>query len=354
MDLNRSVSPSVRRAAMPETARLDASLRLQADNRSEASSPAWLGALRERERRAWQELTAAPRGGVRLADKAFYQLADAVEWLQGVPSGSIHAIVTDPPYGLVEYSGENLEKMRAGAGGVWRHPPALDGVTRSPLPRFTVLTKNERADISSFFRRLSAAALRALVPGGHMIVSSNPLLSTVAFSGLESGGLEKRGEIIRLVQTLRGGDRPKGAEREFSGVSTMARSGWEPWGVFRKPFCTTVAVNLRDWGAGGLRRPSPAEPFRDVIPCAPTSRKERALAPHPSLKPQRFLRQIVHSALPLGVGIICDPFAGSASTLAAATAVGYRSIGVDHNAEYMDLASACFAGLSRLTVRPAT
>jgi hypothetical protein len=39
-------------------------------------------------------------------------------------------------------------------------------------------------------------------------------------------GFEKRGEVIRLVQTLRGGDRPKNAHREFAEVSVMPRSSW--------------------------------------------------------------------------------------------------------------------------------
>src|SRR5437762_3815468 len=66
----------------------------------------------------------------------------------------------------------------------------------------------------------------------------------------------KRGEIIRLVQTLRGGYKPKGAEEDFPEISVMPRSCWEPWGIFRKPMEGTVAENLRRWGAGGLDRKS--------------------------------------------------------------------------------------------------
>ena len=82
----------------------------------------------------------------------------------------------------------------------------------------------------------------------------------------------------------------------------MARSGWEPWGIFRKPVEGTVAENLRRWGTGGLRRISDTAPFKDVIVSAPTGRVERAIAAHPSLKPQHFLRQLVRASLPLGLG----------------------------------------------------
>ena len=163
----------------------------------------------------------------------------------------------------------------------------------------------------------------------------------------EQAGLEKRGEVIRLVQTLRGGDRPKGAEEEFSGVSMMARACWEPWGIFRKPLDGTAARNLRRWRTGGLRRISAGEPFKDVIACSPTRGVERKIAPHPSLKPQRFMRQIVRASLPLGEGIVYDPFAGSGSTLAAAETLGYTAIGTERDDTYFEIGCRAFTALSR-------
>src|SRR5207245_6493164 len=102
---------------------------------------------------------------------------------------------------------------------------------------------------------------------------------------------EKRGESIRVVYTLRGGDRAKNAHKEFPEISVMPKSCWEPWGLFRKPCERRVQDNLRKWKTGGLRRISADEPFKDLIHSSPTHRKEHAMAPHPSLKPQAFLRQ---------------------------------------------------------------
>jgi DNA modification methylase len=280
--------------------------------------------------------------------------ADALKWLQDLPSCSIHAVVTDPPYGLIEYASGNHRKLRAGRGGVWRIPPELDGVKRRPLPRFTVLSPTQRDELAQFFTELGTALSRVLVPGAHIFVASNPLLSTVAFHALQQAGLEKRGEVVRLVQTLRGGDRPKGAETAFPDVSVMARSGWEPWGMFRKPPQGTVAENLRSWGTGGLRRISAAAPFKDVIVSAPTGRAERAIAAHPSLKPQDFLRQLVRASLPLGRGIVYDPFAGSGSTLAAAQAVGYHAVGTERDAKYYRMGRKAFARLAALQVKEKT
>lgn len=274
--------------------------------------------------------------------------ADCMEWLAECPANSFHACITDPPYGLLEYQSEHLAKRRNGRGGVWRIPPSFDGSNRQPLPRFTVLTEADLQSLSNFFREWAKRLLPVLVPGAHVFVASNPLVSHRVWNSLIEAGLEKRGEIIRLVRTFRGGDRPKGAEEEFQQVSAMPRSAFEPWGLFRKPFEGTLADNLRRWGVGGLRRPNDEAPFTDVIASGRTPQEERAIAPHPSLKPQQFLRQVVWAALPLGKGRILDSFAGSGSTLAAAEALGYDSLGIEVDEEYFALAVKVIPRLARI------
>ncbi len=264
--------------------------------------------------------------------------ADCLEWLAGQEPQSIQGVVTDPPYGLVEYSPEQQAKLRSGRGGVWRLPPSFDGHQRSPLPRFTTLSAADLAQLSCFFGRWAVTLMPVLVPGAHVIVASNPLVSHLVANAICEAGFERRGEIVRLVMTMRGGDRPKNAHDEFPDVTVMPRSGWEPWLLFRKPLQGRVQDNLRAWGTGGLRRRSSERPFADVIRSAPTKQAERRLAPHPSLKPQAFLREVVRAVLPLGEGTVLDPFAGSGSTLAAAEAVGYSSIGVERDLDYADMA----------------
>jgi DNA modification methylase len=322
---------------------------MQLGLRTTERRPAWQGSwrelLRDREGRTWELVRRlGQQQRQHLSDRATYILDDAIHWLSLLPDASLHAIVTDPPTG---YSNTRRRTTRscAGRGGLWRIPPSFDGVKRKPLPRFTVLSREDLAALHAFFGTLADRALRTLVPGGHVFIASNPLLSSLTFHALQNAGFEKRGEIIRLVQTLRGGYKPKGSEEDFPEISVMPRSCWEPWGIFRKPIEGTVAENLRCWGTGGLRRLPGGEPLKDVIPCSPTRGREKEIAPHPSLKPQRFLRQIVRASLPLGVGVIYDPFAGSGSTLAAADAVGYRAVGTDRDLQYLEMGCKAFAGL---------
>lgn len=312
----------------------------------------WRKVLIEHQNELWNSVRnvgGQPRN--HLSERATYVLADAIQWLAELPTNSIHAVVTDPPYGVVEYEEKNHQKLRAGRGGVWRIPPTFDGSARKPLPRFTVLSNADISALHSFFSAVACGLFKTLVPGGHVLIASNPLVSTMTFHAFQGAGFEKRGEIIRLIQTFRGGDRPKGAEKEFLDVSVMPRSCWEPWGIFRKPFEGTVAENLKKWGTGALRRISESEPFKDVIPCAPARGREKEIAPHPSLKPQRFMRQVVRAALPLGIGIVYDPFAGGGSTLAAAEAIGYHAIGTDRDKEYFEMGCKAFSVLSALPVR---
>lgn len=276
---------------------------------------------------------------------------DCFDWLDARDDCSIHAVVTDPPYGLHEYSRTQQSKLRSGKGGVWRLPPSFDGHKRSPLPRFTTITDAQRAELREFFYVWARLLLPKLTPGANVVVASNPLLSHMLSGALADAGLEKRGEIIRLVMTMRGGDRPKGAHEEFKDVSVMPRSMWEPWALFRRPIEGRVQDNLRKWKTGGFRRVSDAAPFGDVIKSAPTRKLERAIAPHPSLKPQAFLRQVVRGVLPLGQGVVVDPFAGAGSTLAAAERVGYKSIGVEKDSHYFEMGMDAIEPLSKLEVK---
>lgn len=278
-------------------------------------------------------------------------LGDCVDWLRERAEKSISAVVTDPPYGLHEYTEEQQAKLRAGRGGVWRIPPSFDGNQRAPLPRFTTMSAADLEKLHEYFFEWALVLRPTLLPGAHVILACNPLVSPYISMALTRAGLERRGEIVRLVQTMRGGDRPKNAHEEFTDVSAMARSQWEPWLLYREPIeAKTVADNLRKYKTGALRRISADLPFGDVIKSNPTHRTERDIAPHPSLKPQSFLRAVVRGSLPLGEGVVLDPFAGAGSTLAAAEAVGYQSIGVERDPEYAAMAREAIPGLANLKV----
>lgn len=269
-----------------------------------------------------------------------------------IPENSIHGIVTDPPYGVKEYEFDQLHKRANGNGGIWRIPPSFDGSVRAPLPRFTALNQKERDQLYRFFVEWSKVAVHALRPGGHVFIACNSFLCQPVYTALVEGGLEFRGQLIRVVRTLRGGDRPKNAEEEFADVCSLPRGSYEPWGILRKPIPSTMKVSdcLRKYETGGLRRLPEGLPFSDLIQSGRTSQEERAIADHPSIKPQALLRELVYSVLPLGKGIVLDPFMGSGSTIAAAEALGISAIGIEKFEEYYKMAQRSIHPLSLVSV----
>lgn len=275
---------------------------------------------------------------------------------------SFHAIVTDPPYTVVEFKTANLEKMRNGKGGVWRIPPEFDGTKRRPVPRFTVLDEEDKEELRTFFRKFAKQAKRILRPGGHLFLACTQLLMHEVSKELDQGGLERRDVLVRYTSTLRGGDRPKNAGEKFDMVCSMPRVRWEPWLLYRKPYESTLKDCLKEWGTGGLRRESEESPFNDIVKGVPrTPRKEVELsaeaAPskngekrnsHPNLKPQKLMRILCRTALPLEEGRILDPFMGAGSTIAACESQDIESVGIELDETYFRMAKNCIPKLSGL------
>lgn len=275
--------------------------------------------------------------------------ANCFDWLKNQPLNSIQGVCTDPPFGIVEFLPHEITKLRNGRGGVWRIPPAIGGSRRSPLPRFTTLTVQEREHIRSYFREFGNNLYAPLVPGAHVFIAGTPNLQYLVQSGMVEAGYEVRGAIMRLYRSFRGGDRPKLAEQEFSDVCVTPRGAYEPWMLFRKPITEkTVAQNLRRWGTGALRRLNVDQPLPDVIQSGKTPSSEESISNHPTVKPQHFLRILARSLLPLSEGIILDPFCGSGSTIGACQAIEYDALGVEIDHEYFITLKANIAAFSSL------
>lgn len=275
------------------------------------------------------------------------------EWLAKQPPNCVQAVLTDPPYSVVDFSDVEIAKMRSGTGGIWRIPMEMGGSKRRPQPRFTVLTEEQRRRVFTFFQDWAELLFPVVVPGGHVLIATNVLLSARVQGGLEAAGFEYRGQIIRLYRPFRGGDRPKNAETEFPDVGVTLRGAHEPWLLFRKPLEKGLRVsdNLRKWGTGGLRRVNRDQPFMDVIQSEKTPEIERKICDHPTIKPQSLMRPLARMLLPTGQGTILDPFMGSGATVAAAHAQGYQALGVELDGAFYRLAEQGIPQLAALRPR---
>ena len=97
---------------------------------------------------------------------------------------------------------------------------------------------------------------------------------------------------------------------------------------------------------------SPSKPRGDAgsaarfFYCAKASRAERGEEnTHPTVKPTDLMRYLCRLVTPPG-GVVLDPFMGSGSTGKAAALEGFRFIGIEREAEYVEIARARIAAVS--------
>jgi site-specific DNA-methyltransferase (adenine-specific) len=187
------------------------------------------------------------------------------------------------------------------------------------------------------------------------------------------------------------------AARQWAGWGTALKPALEPVTVARKPLAGTVAENVLAHGTGALNvdgcriegrertdyglanatrsagntygTPSASADFdatqgrwpanlihdgsEEVVGllndaarffyCAKASRSDRGEGnTHPTVKPTDLMRYLCRLVTPPG-GTVLDPFAGSGSTGKAAALEGFRFIGIEREAEYVEIARARIA-----------
>jgi DNA modification methylase len=188
--------------------------------------------------------------------------------------------------------------------------------------------------------------------------------------------------------------------QQWSGWGTALKPALEPITVARKPLCGTVAENVLRHGTGAINVDGCRVPHGDDVDltavqrqqaegtgvavgkgyvgsilgkeipmykpggrwpanlihdgseepcallgdaarffyCAKASKADRgAENVHPTVKPTELMRYLVRLVTPPG-GVVLDPFMGSGSTGKAAVLEGFRFIGIEREAEYLEIA----------------
>ena len=185
------------------------------------------------------------------------------------------------------------------------------------------------------------------------------------------------------------------AARQWHGWGTALKPALEPITVARKPLIGTVAENVLTWGTGGVNvdgcrvgteeiktcaKTPEASPMKGLgasgfasgvvesthigrwpanlihdgseeatellgdaqrfFYCAKASKADRGDGnAHPTVKPTDLMRYLCRLVTPPG-GTVLDPFMGSGSTGKAAVLEGFNFIGIEREAEYIDIARA--------------
>jgi site-specific DNA-methyltransferase (adenine-specific) len=180
-------------------------------------------------------------------------------------------------------------------------------------------------------------------------------------------------EVVGLFPQTRPGESPARRNSEPGSGRTMG-SGWhgEDSGVrvvldsgsaARFFYCAKASKADRDQGCEGLEERDRADQSAWVRKCnvcgdtfcdpqtsrphcghddfsfvSPSPRRNH----HPTVKPTDLMRYLCRLVTPPG-GIVLDPFTGSGSTGKAAILEGFRFIGIEREAEYVEIAKARIA-----------
>jgi site-specific DNA-methyltransferase (adenine-specific) len=306
---------------------------------------------------------------------------DALQLLSSLPEESIHAVVTDPPYGLTAnldieallanwLAGETFISDQNGYGGA-------DWDNSVPGPE------------------LWREVHRLLVPGGYVLAFAAARTIDLTTLALRLAGFQIR-DLIHWVYAPGRASRDQGKVAAELGDVDLARSasGWrptfqpghEPIIVARKAFDepgVTVLDSMCDFGVGAINHSAVSRANGSIatnvwvvhdVWCSPTAcccevnqlaasshgthvypaqlssghslnvakpgKAERPVAPdgtrHLTVKPLALMRTLIASVTQPN-HVVLDPFLGSGTTMEAALLEGRQAVGCELNSEYIPL-----------------
>ncbi len=201
-----------------------------------------------------------------------------------------------------------------------------------------------------------------------VIVARKPLVGTVAGNVLEYGTGALNIDASRIPTE----DKPAGSENNLgyhgngrgTGVKTTPSKGRFPANICHDGSDEVVGLFpvTTSGGGNGMRSEVPnncmsgknyARKTTDGQPpssgsaarffyCAKASKADRDGSTHPTMKPTALMRYLCRLVTPPG-GTVLDPFMGSGSTGKAAILEGFDFIGIEKEAEYIEIARARIA-----------
>ncbi len=325
------------------------------------------------------------------ADDAVIHSGGAADFLDSLEEGSVHAVVTDPPYGLTTsldtatmltawLEDEEFINDADGYGGAdWDH--AVPG--------------------PDLWRRV----LRVLAPGGFALVFGATRTIGLTQVALQLAGFEVRDQWMWTYGGARLTSRDLGKQahelgdadlaKTLAGRRSTVRPAYEPILVARRPLekdlAPTVLENVLDFGVGSIDHAvlaGPGELASNLLAvhdpaCSPASchcelkgeaprgatplypgevvtepalsvpkptTKERPVVDgvrHPTVKPLTLMRVLIRAVTREGQTVL-DPFLGSGTTAEAALLEGRRVIGCERDADFQRLIAARLERARRL------
>jgi len=290
-------------------------------------------------------------------------LGDAQEILPQIEDNSIDLVLTDPPY--------FLDKM----DNHWNHQKVSTitdycHVVKS-LPPGMKFDKKQGKNLYQWYFKIAKELYRVLKPGGFFFSFSSPRLYHRMVSAVEDAGFlirdcflwlytqsqPKAMSLNHFIDKLDWDKKSKNALKEkLAGWKTpQIKSCFEPIIMAQKEVEKTFLENMLKYNVGLLNTnvkigedmfPSnvittePIEGNIDKCFLLPKPNKEEKgeFNIHKTVKPLAICEYIIKLTTFSESAIVLDPFVGSGTTAVAARKLGRKFIGIDTNAEYIEIA----------------
>lgn len=290
-------------------------------------------------------------------------LGDAREILLKIENNSIDLVLTDPPY--------FLDKM----DNNWDHRRVSTitdycNVVKS-LPPGMKFDKEQGKRLHKWYLEISKELYRVLKPGGFFFSFSSPRLYHRMVCAIEEAGFLIRDCFIWLytqnqpkamslnhfIDRLRWDKKSKDElKKKLEGWKTpQIKSCFEPIVMAQKECEKTFLDNMLKYNVGLLNTnvkigedmfPSNVittqKITEDIDRCfllpKPTKEEKEEFNIHKTVKPLAICEYIIKLTTFSESAIVLDPFVGSGTTAVAAKKLGRNFIGIDTNAEYIEIA----------------
>ena len=286
-------------------------------------------------------------------------LANGISAVRGLPSASVHLILSDIPYGIGidewDVLHKNTNSALLGSSPAQVKAGAVFKRRGKPLNGWSEADRQIPREYQRWCQSFAGEWLRILKPGGSAIIFAGRRLSHRCIVAFEDAGFTFKDSLAWLRESAphraqrlsvvfnRRGD-TENSDRWSGWRLGNLRPRFEPVLWLVKPYTigATIADNVIAHGVGAFN-----ERAFVAYEHNPDNILHSGFAPgeggvHVAQKPVKLLKALIELTTLEGQ-IVLDPFCGSGSTLAAAKALRRHYIGFDNDEHCVTTAKQRFA-----------
>ena len=290
-------------------------------------------------------------------------LGDCRKVLQDVPTESVAACISDPPYNneFVGHKWDHSEIERRKAAVVnsntlVKHVPygsGLAGGVRNA--NWYERNRENILDYGNWVREWAVEVFRVCKPGSYVAIFNSSRTAAHIQVALEDVGFYARDILVyrkpsgipkgfNLAAKLRSlGRSDSSAWTEWH---SALRNEWEAIVLVQKPLVNNYLETFDRYGVGVMKAMNRDGSFQSNILEGYSVRNAKKFNVHTTVKPLPLMIKLVDLLVPPGkANIVLDPFAGSGTTLVAAAKLGHGFIGIEVVASYIDIIKQRLQGL---------